>query len=205
MVYANRHPGFRPSDVFRAFYSDACKAAFGDRSLIWNSAVTAAAVTPSMLVRLTENRFVSFFGSLRAQRNLNAADIHLRNLQRFAGHWARVHSVETCFLCLCRRPQSRFACQHMLCQVCVQVCGQNSAADPLTFTVLRCPLCRCRTGVPAIGVRPKSARTRILSVDGGGSRGSVPFEVLRILERRFNVPTVLNRAFDQAIGTSAGS
>lgn len=185
-------------------YSAACEAAFSKRSLTWNSAATAAAVTPSVLVRLTEDRFVSFFGSLQAQRSLSAADIHLRNLQRFGGHWTRVHSTETCFLCLCRRPQSQFACQHMLCQVCVQVCGQNSAADPLTFTVPQCPLCRCDTGVPAIGVRPKSARMRILSVDGGGSRGSIPFEVLRILERRFNVPTVLNRAFDQAIGTSAG-
>jgi hypothetical protein len=184
-------------------YSAACESAFSNCLLTWNSAATRA-VTPSALVRLTEDRFVSFFGNLVTQRNLGAVDIHLRNLQRFVGHWTRVHSAETCFLCLFRTPQSRFACQHMLCQVCVQRCGQNSAADPLTFAVLQCPLCRCDTGVPAIGVRPKSARMRILSVDGGGSRGSLPLEVLHILEGRFNVPSVLNRAFDQTIGTSAG-
>ncbi len=66
-----------------------------------------------------------------------------------------------------------------------------------------CPLClkKCKK---SIRVRPVTAGVRILSIDGGGIRGVIPIQFLRLLEREIGLPMPIQENFDFAFGTSSG-
>ena len=53
-------------------------------------------------------------------------------------------------------------------------------------------------------IKPPTAGSRILSIDGGGIRGVVPLEFLHLLQGILGPSLSLLDLFDQAFGTSSG-
>ncbi|KAI1839796.1 hypothetical protein JX266_013990, partial [Neoarthrinium moseri] len=54
-------------------------------------------------------------------------------------------------------------------------------------------------------VKPDTAGVRVLSIDGGGTRGRAPLEFLQALQDRLGLPYPLQRNFDLIYGTSSGA
>ncbi|KAI1856299.1 uncharacterized protein JN550_013877 [Neoarthrinium moseri] len=56
-----------------------------------------------------------------------------------------------------------------------------------------------------LAVKPDTAGVRVLSIDGGGTRGRAPLEFLQALQDRLGLPYPLQRNFDLIYGTSSGA
>ena len=164
-------------------------------------------VTKWKLVARLRRNFVEHHRRLEDGSDPSAFDAHIRNVERFRGHWARTFNAATCLLCVRRIPDGpRLSCGHRLCRVCIQVAGKSTTADPWSFRfpANQCPLCGSRLTAATIGFRPPSAGVRVLSADGGGCRAVAPLEELHLMEQCTNVPHLASRAFDYGIGSSAG-
>ncbi|KAH7303139.1 acyl transferase/acyl hydrolase/lysophospholipase [Stachybotrys elegans] len=115
-------------------------------------------------------------------------DHYVPGMHRLAGfhqQWTAIHSDATCFCCLRRRPQFGLPCKHAVCENCVKVFGRVDENDPW--------------------VKPDTAGIRVLSIDGGGTRGRVPLEFIHILQERIGLPYPVQRNFDVVYGTSSGA
>lgn len=55
-----------------------------------------------------------------------------------------------------------------------------------------------------IKVKPDTASVRVLSIDGGGTRGRAPLEFVRVLQDRLRLPCPVQHHFDVVYGTSSG-
>lgn len=53
-------------------------------------------------------------------------------------------------------------------------------------------------------IKPPTASVRLLTIDGGGTRGVVPLVFLQALEERIGLPYPVQENFDLAFGTSIG-
>ena len=113
-------------------------------------------------------------------------------------------SESTCFVCVRRRPQYCLPCRHWVCQTCVCTFARLDAGDPYLFHADECLLCGATAG-PCIRVRPATATTRILSIDGGGTRGRAPLEFLSVLQEAIGLPYPVQQNFDVVFGTSSGT
>jgi hypothetical protein len=165
-----------------------------------------AAVLPIDLVLLIQQEFASQFAQLYSSANCNAVELYVHIVREMSDHWSKIHSAVTCPLCLRRTPEFLLGCGHRICKVCVQVHGQSTEADPYTFQMPTCLLCGKATNMgDGIGLKPETARSRILSCDGGGNRAVISLPALILLERRMNVPEIIPHAFDMMIGSSSGS
>ncbi len=83
--------------------------------------------------------------------------------------------------------------------------GRESMADPWVFTIDACFLCNKEMPDISIKVKPDTASVRVLSIDGGGTRGRVPLEFIRVLQDRLRLPYAIQRNFDVVYGTSSGT
>lgn len=109
----------------------------------------------------------------------------------------------TCLNCLRRRPEHVLSCGHAICDICLQIFGSNLEGHESCFRVNECAICSQEVSV--IGrVKPVTAGPRILSIDGGGTRGVVPLEFLRLLQDVIGPALPIQDLFDQAFGTSSG-
>ncbi len=109
----------------------------------------------------------------------------------------------TCLNCLRRRPEHVLSCGHAICDICLQIFGSNLEGQESCFRVNECAICSQEVSV--IGrVKPVTAGPRILSIDGGGTRGVVPLEFLRLLQNVIGPALPVQDLFDQAFGTSSG-
>ena len=61
----------------------------------------------------------------------------------------------------------------------------------------------CNNGNVLADIKPKTAGIRIISIDGGGSRGIVPLETMKMLQDLL-LDTPLNEQIDFVAGTSSG-
>jgi len=63
----------------------------------------------------------------------------------------------------------------------------------------------CGDGVDfCVRIKPDTATARVLSIDGGGTRGRAPPEFLRVLQHAVALPIPVQRNFDVVYGTSSG-
>ncbi|KAL6406357.1 hypothetical protein AUP68_09147 [Ilyonectria robusta] len=132
--------------------------------------------------------------------------LHRQRLAHSQTEWSDLQSDDTCFSCLRRRPQYALqGCIHSICQFCVKAFHRQSEDDPWDFYVDVCLLCGTQTPGQVIRMKPVTATTRVLSIDGGGARGRAPLENLRILEDAIGLPYPVQKNFDFVIGTSSGN
>lgn len=189
---------FDPRAVFRELYRDACADA-GD--LQTRRELSDLPVVPVDLVERLENEIPARFSQFK--RSGSSREAHRRVLNATRAHWTPPSSEATCFCCIRRRPQYYLPCGHWICQPCVRVFCHPHANDPWLLRVDACMLCG-RAMDLWIRVKPDTATTRVLSIDGGGARGRAPLEFLRVLEETIGLPYPVRRHFDVVFGTSSG-
>lgn len=141
---------------------------------------------------------------LALQEGQTSKALHERQLASARQAWVYSSSEETCWSCLRRKPQHCLPCQHWMCQTCVRIFGYLRTGDPWLFHVDECILCGALTDDMRIRVKPPTATARVLSIDGGGTRGRAPLEFLQVLEHAVGLPYPVQHHFDVVYGTSSG-
>lgn len=79
-----------------------------------------------------------------------------------------------------------------------------SVNDPWLFCINKCVLCKEDTTGLRIRIKPDTAAVRVLSIDGGGTRGRIPLEFIQVLQNSIGLPYPVQRNFDVVYGTSSG-
>ena len=113
-------------------------------------------------------------------------------------------SSTTCFICLLAKPDIRLPCQHSYCENCFQMMGRDQVDEPYTWILSFCVFCGKECSELKLKIKPPTAGIRILSVDGGGIRGIIPLQYLKILQIMVDLPHPIQDNFDVAFGTSSG-
>ncbi|TVY85512.1 Calcium-independent phospholipase A2-gamma [Lachnellula suecica] len=198
--YYSGMPFFDPRDVFRTLYKAICLKVCRTGVLVHDD--SKYMLLPSHFLKLLEKDFVKQFEELVSASEISSTTWHSKTISRFNDQWSSMKSYETCLMCLRRRPQYGLSCGHCICEYCVM--AFSSQIEPWTFTVTRCLLCNQALPEMRISVKPNTATTRLLSIDGGGARGIIPLVFLRALEERIGLPYPVQENFDFAYGTSSG-
>jgi hypothetical protein len=134
----------------------------------------------------------------------SSADLHRQVLARFRNEWTSLHSDDTCFCCIRRRPQFGLPCAHSVCENCVRVFGASSESSPWVSSVPVCFLCDRGTDGVRIRLKPDTASVRVLSFDGGGARALASLEFVRAMQAAVGLPYPVQQNFDVVYGTSSG-
>ncbi|TVY16534.1 Phospholipase A I [Lachnellula arida] len=136
-----------------------------------------------------------------------AAEIHRTKVMRYfydhvtQGQNASLVSHSTCFSCLMRSPEHALPCGHILCTPCVMAYGASTHERDVV-EINACPLHfygEFRSW--KIFLKPESAGVRVLTLDGGGVRGIVELEILKLIEQVWGGGLRIQDFFDLIVGT----
>ncbi|KAK2469735.1 hypothetical protein H9L39_18550 [Fusarium oxysporum f. sp. albedinis] len=180
-------PGMHPFDchqVFRELYENACYQASSELKSSFERPIppseTVRLISCSMFTQLAQSQAV---GSMR--------DWHRQQLAQNFGILRSIMSNDTCLSCIRRLPQTF---------------SPKSSSDPWEYVPQSCHICGQPT--PGISIRlfPDTSRLRVLSIDGGGIRGSAPIGFLKAIQDEIGIPYYnVQRSFDVKVGTSSGA
>ncbi|ODA75779.1 hypothetical protein RJ55_08725 [Drechmeria coniospora] len=192
---------FNPRDVFHTLYRDVCVGVSEDLRVHRDRA--SLPILPFDVVHSIEDAIIEQYHEYETIGTSKL--LRKRHLAQARSHLIFSTSEDTCLCCLQRRPQYRLPCGHWTCQVCVRIFYDQDHEDPLLFVVGECVLCGENTGDVRIRMKPDTATTRVLSIDGGGTRGRAPLEFLKALQHYVALPYPVQRNFDVVYGTSSGA
>ncbi|KAI5209202.1 FabD/lysophospholipase-like protein [Aureobasidium subglaciale] len=135
-----------------------------------------------------------------------ASDLHLEQMNDFftdLGAAVSFISHKSCFACLVRLPQHPLPCGHVLCNSCVQDSGKKGHGK---IRLNYCPLHIHTSFRPSWEMpdRSEHAGIRVLCLDGGGMRGIIELEILRVIEKALGGNIRIQTFFDLIVGTSTG-
>jgi len=143
-----------------------------------------------------------FLQDFQALKFSSAADLHCTRIDS-QDHWVTIKSNKTCFFCIMRSPQHVLSCAHALCDVCVRVLGSTGLNIEFCYTIAGCIFCKGRGSLTTI-LKPPTCGSRLLSIDGGGTRSVIPLETLKLFQEILGSGLTLQDFFDLSIGTSGG-
>ena len=132
----------------------------------------------------------------------SAIQMHQEKTESLDINWARIRNNETCFYCIRRMPEHTISCGHAICDVCIRNIGDQTLTFDCQYRIDSCML--CRTGKLIVGLRPFTAGLRILSMDGGGTRGVIIMGFMDTLQTILGSIWRIQDLFDVAYGTSVG-
>ena len=89
-----------------------------------------------------------------------------------------------------------------MCEICVRNIGDETSAFDSQYRIDACML--CRTGKLLVGLRPLTVGLRLLSMDGGGTRGVIAIGIMDVLQSILGNIWRIQDLFDVAYGTSVG-
>ncbi|KAI5455667.1 acyl transferase/acyl hydrolase/lysophospholipase [Mariannaea sp. PMI_226] len=191
---------FRPCDVFNALYSEACLKASGD-----SIHVDGGSFLPTEIVKLINDSMVSQYAQVQLLGS-SVVDWHRLQLAQFRYFMSKTLSNKTCLCCIRREPQYTLQCGHSICQNCVKAFHRLSDHDPWVVQLNACQICTSLTQNVLIRLVPETTRIRVLSIDGGGIRGSAPIAFLKAIQDEIDIPNYqVQRHFDVKFGTSSGA
>jgi hypothetical protein len=186
--------GFNARDMFRNQYRMPCLVAFEQ---CCNSTDLARAHCLSVEHQMCE--------LARTLQHEDTTSSHLRTeiLKAHSFRWSPLRTNKTCLRCLRRKPEHLQPCGHSLCDACVMMLGTGNPGVEYCFNITTCFLCQSHKSFTA-RLKPPSAGVRILSIDGGGTRGVVPWESICLLQGIVGKVPV-RELFDLKVGTSSGN
>ncbi|KAL8770679.1 MAG: hypothetical protein Q9209_003747 [Squamulea sp. 1 TL-2023] len=184
---------FDPMVVFARLYQKPCLRAFEQ---VYQRVSVAEKRTLMIRTYLTD-----LFATMQSSM-IPAADVHRRNLRTLTIPWEQIHSNRTCLYCLRRRPEDPLSCGHTVCEACIRIFGKSQTDIDYRYQMDACLL--CGSGALTVILKPPTAGISILSIDGGGVRGAVPLEFLRMLQETLGDDCPIQDLFDLAFGTSSG-
>lgn len=112
-------------------------------------------------------------------------------------------SNATCLFCLVHPPQHVLPCGHSMCDECVYKFGAPSFSLEYRYCVSQCVFCH-HDGELLIRLKPPTSGCRYIGIDGGGTRGVIPIEFLRVIQKVLGKECHLDDWFDIVAGTSSG-
>ena len=181
---------FDPTEVFRTLYQQYClKAVHGFNG------------TPLYQCKLLEDHMVSLFPFMESRLG-TAAQLHRDNLKPRQHFWSQLKSNHFCLYCLRQKPEYVLTCGHSTCDNCIRTFGTEIFSTNHRYIVESCVL--CGSGSLTVVLKPHTAGVRILSIDGGGTRGVIPLEFLGRLQNDIGLDYPVQDLFDMAFGTSSG-
>lgn len=161
-------------------------------------------ILPSEVVRLIKESMVTQYAHTQALESSVAW--HRQQLARFHKDLSAIHSKDTCLSCIRRKPQYKFQCGHFICRTCVKEFYPRDGLDPWLILPNSCHICGVVTQPLSIRLIPDTASVRVLTIDGGGIRGSAPIGFLKALQDEIRIPNYqVQRHFDIKFGTSSGN
>ncbi len=140
--------------------------------------------------------------SEKCRSNPTTVQLHWRSLTTHGSKWAHIRSNRVCLYCIRRKPELVLSCGHSICEVCLSLFGRPSKRLDYLYRLDPCLL--CSSGDLEMKLQPPTASPRILSIDGGGVRGVIPLEFLKLLQDAIGPECAIQSLFDLAIGTSSG-
>ncbi|KAF2812825.1 FabD/lysophospholipase-like protein [Mytilinidion resinicola] len=149
--------------------------------------------------RRVEKHFCALFKSLKTVPASSSRTASIGN------YWKDIKTTKSCLFCCLRVPQHMLSCGHAICDTCVRIFGDLDQGKEYNYTIAACILCGTtpKPGALKVRIKPPTAGTRVLSIDGGGIRGVVPLECLLLIQKALGTCR-LQDFFDISIGTSSG-
>jgi len=136
-----------------------------------------------------------------------AAEIHTNNLREIheKTNLEKLKPANICLSCLSHPPQHALECGHVICDVCVRALTEPDPAQEYSYMLEMCIFCRTPSSLRVV-LKPPTAGTRTIVLDGGGCRGVVELAKLKHLQEKLDEAGAgqVRDYFDLAFGTSAG-
>ena len=194
-MFSSQQAGFKPSVVFGLLYQTHCEKAFSSVSPYQD-------ISPSALCTRLRALFSQFCSKVD-EETLTAVELHKINLQNIAINWATMYSTQLCLYCLFRKPEHILRCGHALCDSCTCRLGFKLSHMEYAYCISQCILCQSK-GNLTIRLKPPTAGSRLLVLDGGGIRGISTLRILHALDQHRKLPYPIYDEFDLTLGTSTG-
>lgn len=185
---------FCPKAVFRSLYYGPCYTA--------HRQVYSTDALSSYQCRRVEKHFVDLFKRIENGPEISS-QVHYHNIKRQNQFWTGVRSNSTCLTCLRRSPEHPLPCGHSICDTCAEIFGESKPHAEYDYAISQCVPCGKSVSLN-VQLKPPTAAPRLLSIDGGGSRGIIPLENLEILQGLLGFDIPLHDMFDLSVGTSSG-
>ncbi|KAF1948543.1 patatin-like phospholipase-like protein [Byssothecium circinans] len=188
--------------LFETLYKTSLCKVSKDRVIAFDA--SSDVMLRSGFISLIKKHLQQYFEEL-SQDSKPALEIHRGNLRQFDACWRDIKSSSTCLCCLRRRPQYGLQCGHTICENCVLVFGECCIVDPWMFKMRNCLL--CGTSMPeelTVKVHPPTAGVGVLCIDGGGSRGVVPLELMKRIQDRIGLSIPFQKFFKHLLTISCG-
>ncbi|ERF68658.1 hypothetical protein EPUS_05719 [Endocarpon pusillum Z07020] len=134
--------------------------------------------------------------------SIRSSHLHIANISNKHRHFSSLKSNVSCLYCLRRKPEHVLSCDHSVCEKCVRIFGIGVSGSEQRFMLTGCILCQ-NLGSLSVSLKPPTAGVRIMSIDGGGTRGVLPLQHMLLLQEAVG-DCPLNDLFDLAVGTSSG-
>lgn len=197
---ANMVTVFNAIEVFGCLYKEICYQVCRTGVLAHEGSIHM--ILPSGFIKLLEDEFVRQVNAYSRIPHVCSSMWHRQNVLAAKRDWLTLRSINTCFMCMRARPLYRVPCGHYLCDTCVRRHGVRT--DMWIYTVPQCFLCELDTAGVTIKLKPPTATSRLLSIDGGGVRAIYTLIVLQALQELVGLPFPVYGNFDYVFGTSAG-
>lgn len=185
--------------MFNTLYKEICIRVC--RKLSLSQEGSGSFILPSGSVALLRKDMVKQFAHYLL---VGATEAHRQLLAQCQEFMSQISSEDTCFSCNSRRPQYGLPCIHSVCQNCVLIFGTTSSEDSHLIHLNECLLCGADTHGFCVRVKPDTASVRVLSFDGGGTRGLASLGFFQVLQDSVGLPYPVQRNFDVVYGTSSG-
>ena len=179
--------------MYRSLYKDCCQNVF--KSIACDDDTEQS----SWYCQKVEERIGSLASSLDTKKPY---EMQSQNLQVYRAWWSEIKTHNTCLICLQRKPEYVLTCGHSMCEICVRTFGLSVPASEVVVEIDSCVL--CASGSVTAYLKPKTAGISVLSIDGGGTRGIVPLEFLKMVQGRLGQTCAVQELFDFVAGTSSG-
>lgn len=194
---------FQPGKVFEVLYKEALHQLIETRVIAFEGSTDVLLRTG--FFNIVKKHLIQLLQK-SLEDSKTSAEIHRSSLLCFKDRWKRIQSSSTCLVCLRRRPQYSLPCGHCICENCVIVFGYCCQDDPWILTINSCIL--CGTDLPealTVKVHPPTAGVSVLCIDGGGTRGVVPLELMKRIQDQIGLPIPFQKFFRVAFGISSGA